>query len=129
MTVTAGETVFSGNYMFGAVCNSTSIGGLFRLDPATVDVRDGLFEVFAVENAGNIFTLLKRVSDFKGMKYPSDTIHCAKAQRIEIQSEEEMAWSLDGEYAAGGKEVVIENLREYISFILDPAWELAPAGK
>ena len=124
MEVSRGDTVFSGNYMFGAVCNSTSIGGLFPLDPKTVDVRDGLFETFCVENASNIFTLLKRVADFKGMKYPSDTIHCTKASRITISAEEEMDWSLDGEHAAGGKEVVIENLKQYASFILDPDWKL-----
>ena len=124
MEVSCGDTVFSGNYMFGAVCNSTSIGGLFKLDPKTVDVKDGLFETFCVENAGNIFTLLKRVADFKGMKYPSDTIHCAKASRITISAEEEMDWSLDGEHAAGGKEVVIENLKQYANFILDPDWKL-----
>ena len=124
MTIEADDTVFEGNYMFGAICNSTSIGGLFKLDPSTIDVQDGLFEVVAAENANNPISLVKRVMDFKGMKYPSDTIHYGKAGRIIIRSEEEMDWSLDGEYAHGGKEVIIENLRQQIKFILSPDWKL-----
>ena len=33
------------DFLFGAICNSTSIGGILTLDPKQVDMGDGLFEV------------------------------------------------------------------------------------
>ena len=40
--VTADGEVLDGDYLFGAVCNSTSIGGLMKLDPERVVLDDGL---------------------------------------------------------------------------------------
>ena len=39
--VQADEETFEGNFIFGAVCNSTSLGGLVRLDPTRVKMDDG----------------------------------------------------------------------------------------
>lgn len=36
---------FEGEFIFGAVCNSTSLGGLVKLDPACVRMDDGMFEL------------------------------------------------------------------------------------
>ena len=36
------------DFLFGAICNSTSIGGILTLDPDHVDMGDGLFEVMLV---------------------------------------------------------------------------------
>ena len=36
------------DFLFGAICNSTSIGGILNLDPEQVDMGDGLFEVMLV---------------------------------------------------------------------------------
>ena len=41
------ETV-EGDFLFGAVCNSTSVGGILTLDPKQVDMQDGKFEVLLV---------------------------------------------------------------------------------
>ena len=36
---------FDGDFIFGAVCNSTSLGGLVKLDPKRVHMDDGMFEL------------------------------------------------------------------------------------
>ena len=43
-----GQTV-EGDFLFGAICNSTSVGGILTLDPKQVDMGDGLFEILLVE--------------------------------------------------------------------------------
>ena len=50
---TADGEVLDGEYLFGAVCNSTSIGGLMRLAPERVVLDDGLFELLLVPNPTN----------------------------------------------------------------------------
>ena len=48
MKITADGEVFDGEYLFGAVCNSTSIAGLMKLSPEAVDLCDGQFELMLV---------------------------------------------------------------------------------
>ena len=46
--LTADGEVLDGDYLFGAVCNSTSIGGLMKLDPERVVLDDGRFELLLI---------------------------------------------------------------------------------
>ena len=49
MRVEAGDECYEDDYMFGAVANSTSIGGIVRLDKDIVDMSDGLFEIMLIK--------------------------------------------------------------------------------
>ncbi|MEI3362219.1 MAG: hypothetical protein V8R75_06385 [Oscillospiraceae bacterium] len=46
--LTADGEVLDGSYLFGAVCNSTSIGGLMKLNPERVVLDDGKFELLLI---------------------------------------------------------------------------------
>ena len=48
MKITADGEVFDGEYLFGAISNSTSIAGLMKLSPETVSFDDGEFELLLV---------------------------------------------------------------------------------
>ena len=48
--LTADGEVLDGDYLFGAICNSTSIGGLMKLDPERVVLDDGKFELLLIPN-------------------------------------------------------------------------------
>ena len=39
---------FEGDYIFGAISNSTSVGGIFDPDPSVVDMQDGKFELMLI---------------------------------------------------------------------------------
>ena len=43
-----GTEVLEDDYVFGAICNSTSVGGIMTLDPNQVDLQDGKFEVLLI---------------------------------------------------------------------------------
>lgn len=42
---------YEGDYIFGAVCNTTSVAGIVKIAPDLVATNDGLFEVFFNQNA------------------------------------------------------------------------------
>ena len=48
MKITADGEVFDGEYLFGAISNSTSIAGLMKLSPDEVSFDDGKFELLLV---------------------------------------------------------------------------------
>ena len=48
---------YEGDYIFGAVCNSTSIAGTITLPPDIVDTDDGKLEVILIKMPKTIFEL------------------------------------------------------------------------
>ena len=108
---------FEDNYLFGAICNSTSVGGIINLKPDLVDMSDGQFEVLLVRYPKNIREFAKCVIDVKKQKFDSELIILRSAKSVEINADPEMAWSLDGEKCDGSEELVIENLHKKIKII------------
>ena len=51
--------------------------------------------------------------------YNTPMLTLCSSARVEIESTEELAWSLDGEEAMGGKHTVIENLHSAVQIILN----------
>ncbi len=105
------------NYIFGAVCNSTSLGGVLTLKPSLVDISDGVFEVLLVREPKNLIELGDCVVSLTKQTYDSPLITLKKAKVVEVYPDKEMNWSLDGEKAQGTDKIHIENLHKRISFI------------
>ena len=116
MRVINGEDVYEGNFIFGMVTNSLSIGGIKNITGRDTKLDDGLFEVTLVRQVNNINDLNDIVSYFiLGDRECEAVIHFT-ASRLEIISEQEVDWTLDGEYGGNIKEAVIENLHNKVCF-------------
>jgi diacylglycerol kinase family enzyme len=55
----ADGNTYDGFYIFGAITNATSVGGIVKLHPELVDRQDGLFEVTLVKPPQNLSDLSK----------------------------------------------------------------------
>jgi len=117
-TVTTEEEVFSGKFIFGAVCNSTSLGGLVKLDPSQVEMDDGRFELMLMQMPKNIFDLNQLVSGLSRMDYDTHGIIFRHVSSLTITSEENIPWSLDGEFFRGAPEVNIRCLGGAIRLVM-----------
>lgn len=69
--LTADGEVLDGDYLFGAVCNSTSIGGLMKLDPERVVLDDGKFEMLLVPSPKTAADLQNLVLALLNQQYDS----------------------------------------------------------
>ena len=67
--LTADGENLDGEYLFGAVCNSTSIGGLMKLDPGRVVLDDGKFELLLIPNPKNAMDLQNLVLNLLNQNY------------------------------------------------------------
>ena len=105
------------NYIFGAICNSTSIGGILTLDPKQVDMGDGIFEVMLVRAPRNLAEITECITAVQNQKYNCAMITFRTARSIRIEADPFMAWSLDGEKADGYREVRVENLHHAIRLV------------
>ena len=109
--------VFEGEYIFGAVCNSTSLGGLVKLDPKKVQMDDGKFELFLLKMPKNPLDLQNLVSGLAKMRYDTPGIILRHVEQVTLTTEENIPWSLDGEYVPSSPLVKIENLPGAITLI------------
>ena len=106
--------VVEDDYLFGAICNSTSIGGILTLDPKQVDMGDGLFEILLVRAARNLAEITECIQAVQSQKYNCAMITFRSAKSVKIYADPTMLWTLDGEKEEGHEEVTAENLHHAI---------------
>lgn len=112
-----GTEVLEGDYIFGAICNSTSVGGIMTLDPNQVDLQDGKFEVLLVRAPKTWQEISECLLALQKQQYNSAMMTFRSASRITVEADPEMPWSLDGEKEEGHGFVEICNLQRAIQII------------
>ena len=118
MKVTTEDEIFEDDFMYGMITNSRSVGGFKNLTGKNVDMNDGLFEVTLITTPKNPMDMQEIISGLMSGKDNSDLIYTFKTSRIRIQSDEAVAWTLDGEYGGDHKEVEIRNLHRALNLYL-----------
>lgn len=111
-------TKFEGDYILGMVLNTTSVGGIMKLDPYTVNLSDGLFEVLLVKKPKDMIDRSKLVEGLINRDYSNPAFTFLKADQIDFVMDIESSWSLDGEEVKLGKEVKIRNLKQRLSLLV-----------
>lgn len=105
------------DFLFGAICNATSIGGILTLDPKQVDMGDGLFEVLLLRNPRNLEEIAECIQAVQSQKYDCEMLTFRSARHIRIRASADMPWSLDGEREDGHEQIEIENLHHAIRLV------------
>ncbi len=108
---------YEDDYLFGAVSNSTSVGGVLTLDPKQVDMCDGKFEVLLVRSPRDVQEVSECIRALQTQQYNCGMITFQTASRIRVTAREELIWTLDGERADVSGPVEIENLHNAITLI------------
>lgn len=106
--------VVEGDFLFGAICNSTSVGGILTLDPKQVDMGDGLFEILLVRAPENLAEIHECIQALQSQRYNCAMLTFRSARRVRIFADPDMPWTLDGEKEDGHETVEVENLHHAI---------------
>lgn len=115
--VEADGQTYSGEFLFGAVSSSTSLGGVLKLDPEKVRLDDGLLELTLVRMPkspvewGQMLHLLQKGGDGK-------LVIQQQVRRVSFSCGEEFPWSLDGEYVPGAEKAEIQVLPHAVDLVL-----------
>ena len=112
-----GETVLEDDYVFGAICNSTSVGGVMTLDPHQVDLQDGKFEVLLIRAPKNFQEISESLLAVQKQHYNNAMMTFRSASQIIVEAEPDMLWTLDGEKEEGHERVVVQNLHRAIQIL------------
>ncbi len=115
--VEAGEEVFEGDYLFGAVSNSTSIGGVMKLPAEKVTLDDGQFELMLVR----VPTTMQELQDLiRGLlvQESRESIIFRHIRSATVRTAESYPWTLDGEFCEGKGLIEIRNLPQRLTFLI-----------
>lgn len=118
MAIEADGQMYEGDYLFGAISNSTSIAGILTLKKEYVDMNDGLFELLLIKSPKDLLELTEIVHMLTTQNYESGMMTFINAKSFKIQADKNIPWTLDGEYQEGCEEIIIENLHGAVDIIM-----------
>ncbi|MDO4338363.1 MAG: diacylglycerol kinase family lipid kinase [Eubacteriales bacterium] len=118
MRVWSEEIEIEDEFIFGMVTNSRSVGGFKKLTGKNVDMNDGLFEVTLITRPKNPLELQEILTSLVKEEDNTDLIYSFKSHKVVIEADEEVPWTLDGEFGGNPVRVEIENMHEALNLYL-----------
>lgn len=112
------EECFDGEFLFGAVTNATSVGGLVKLKEDQVCLDDGLFELLLIPNPKSIADLQGLARSLLLQDFTGGGVIFRHVHTLTVQTPEDLPWALDGEFDPGGAQVEIHNLHRRLTFLI-----------
>lgn len=110
MKVFVDGQVIEDEFVFGMVTNSVSVGGFKRITGKNVLLDDGVFEVTLIKLPHNPMELNNILLSLLNRDIDTDVMYCFTTDKIIFESEEPIAWTLDGENGGTHTKVEIQNL-------------------
>ena len=105
------------DFLFGAISNSTSVGGILTLSPDVVDLADGQLEILLVRAPRSLLEIPECIQAVQSQKYNCAMITFRSAKKVRIFADPRMPWTLDGEREEGHAQVDAENVHHAIRLI------------
>ena len=116
--ITADGETFEEDYLFGAVTNTVSLGGVLRLDPSRVLLDDGMYELLLVKNPQNPAEAQAMLSALMLQNYDGPLVRMLRASDILFESNHEISWTIDGEFGGSFSTTHILNNKNAVTLMV-----------
>ena len=118
MKVSSEEVQVEDDFIVGMITNSRSVGGFKNLTGKNVDMNDGFFEVTLIVHPKNPLQLQEIMTALVMAEDNTDMIYSFKTRQLTIETDEEVPWTLDGEFGGNHSYVEIENRQKELTIYL-----------
>lgn len=108
------DQVIEGDFLYGMITNSFSVGGFRGITGKDVLLDDGLFEVTMIRKPTNPLDLNNIIMALVDKRVKSEYIYTFKTPRLTVESEETVPWTVDGEFGGEHMKAVIENKQQVL---------------
>ena len=112
------EKTVEGDYIFGGISNSMSLGGVLKFKESMVKLNDGFFEVLLIKKPDNIIKYQPLIDAILHKKFDYEGMEFFHTRRITVSGGEGLSWTLDGEYAEGKDVITVENIHSGITLVV-----------
>lgn len=110
---------FTGDFIYGQITNSLSVGGFKAIGVQHMSFSDGVFECVLIKKPETPAQLQKIVNALLTDRFDDSNIIYEKAANVTITCDDPIKWTIDGEYGGEYKVSKIKNLEKAVSIILD----------
>ena len=119
MKVESEEMTLEGNFLFGMVTNSTSVGGFRNITGKHVHLDDGVFEVTLIKTPQNILELNEIIQAvIAGKSENNKYFYQFRSSHVKFISDDPVAWTLDGEFGGYHEVVDVKNDKQALSLLV-----------
>ena len=112
-----GEEV-TGDFIYGQITNSLSVGGFKNIGSKDMSFSDGKFETVLIKTPENPMEMQRIINSLLVDDLNDEMIVFRKSSRVVVQAAEELPWTVDGEYGGSFKTTRISNIRKAVSLTL-----------
>lgn len=117
MRVDTGTDIIEDEFIFGAISNTLSIGGMPNLVEKEAVLDDGLLEGIFIKKPKSVMEMEQITRGLLTRNFDSPCISFARAERFEIDSQK-AAWTLDGENGGEHEHIVIKAQKRILRIAL-----------
>lgn len=107
-----------GDFLYGGISNSLSVGGIVKLDPNTVAMGDGLFECILIRKPAKIADLANIVTSVLNQDYSKNEVVFLHTKKIRFTFDKPVAFTRDGESGGSFTSVEAENFHAAMRLIV-----------
>lgn len=114
-----GETI-EDEFIYGMVTNSRSVGGFKGITGKNVVFDDGKFEVTLFKTPRNPMELNEILGALALRKINPKRMYSFKTNEVHFETEDEIPWTLDGEFGGVHEEVVVKDCQKALEIMVKP---------
>ncbi len=112
--------VIEDEFIFGMVTNSRSVAGFRSMIGKNVRFDDGVFEVTLIRKPTSAKALQEIVSALLDERVNTEHMYTFKSGHITFESQEEIPWTLDGEFGGAHENICIRNEQKALPIMVRP---------
>lgn len=121
-------SVVTGEYIYGMITNSMSVAGFKLRGAKHVALDDGKFDCLLIKKPETASQLQEILSAMLANNIEdSEMFFDCKASKVVIECEEEIPWTLDGEFGGNKRDVIISNDKQAITLFYNSSYGDAEA--
>ncbi len=118
MRITYGGKTLEGDFLFGMISNSKSVGGFKGIGGIEAELADGLFECVFVrmpESVQDVQLILRAFLQKELL--PEYGVYYRRCERVAIEAAADTPWTLDGDFGGAPRQIDIQVLHKAVSYV------------
>lgn len=119
LRITHDDQVIEGEFLYGMVTNSESVGGFKGITGQNIVLDDGEFEVTLIRKPTNPIELNNIILAMVDKRVNSEHIYTFKTSNLTVESlEGPIAWTVDGEFGGDHQKACIKNHKQALKIMV-----------
>lgn len=118
MKIEVNDEIIEDEFVFGMITNSISVGGFKKITGKNVILDDGLFETVFIKKPKNPLEFQEIIASLLIEEMDTKYMYSYKTDRVRIIAQEEVPWTLDGEFGGDHSEIEIVNNKQALQIMV-----------